>query len=172
MQKMLLIGLLAVPLGLGGCAHTWAPGPGTDIADFEPAKARCSLFARHSGDDFIAMGSQSYVAGASLGYALSESVRAQRDFDDCMVASGWRVADGATAAAQTPPSVQRIAMPPYPRSRFVPNGPAYKEGMDVGWNNPQATCDPPASIQHADAWTAGCRAAQWEYQAEHTTPYR
>jgi hypothetical protein len=69
-------------------------------ADFEPAKARCSLVARHSGSDFIAYGSQSYVAGAALGHALGEAVRAQQDFDDCMSASGWRKVDAQAIAAQ------------------------------------------------------------------------
>jgi hypothetical protein len=57
-------------------------------ADFEPAKARCSLLARHSGGDFAATGSESYVAGAALGHAIGESVRTQQDFNDCMLASG------------------------------------------------------------------------------------
>jgi hypothetical protein len=94
--------LLALALVLSGCAsHLWAPGPGQSLADFEPAKARCSLLARHGGSGFVAFGSQSYVAGATLGHAIGESIRANQDFNDCMVATGWRIADGQTAATQS-----------------------------------------------------------------------
>lgn len=92
---------------LAGCAtHTWAPGPGLSTADFEPAKARCSLLARHGGSDFVAYGSQSYVAGAAVGHALGEAVRTQQDFNDCMLASGWQIADGQTTPAQSLVPVQ------------------------------------------------------------------
>ena len=88
-------------LFMGACAtHQWAPGPGLSAGDFEPAKARCSLMARHSGSGFVAYGSPNYVAGAALGHAIGESVRTQQDFNDCMVAGGWRIADGQTTAAQ------------------------------------------------------------------------
>jgi len=88
-------------LALAGCAAhtTWAPGPGLTVADFEPAKARCSLMARHGGGDFAAYGSPSFVAGASLGNAIGQAARARQDFDDCMTASGWRRVDGQYAVA-------------------------------------------------------------------------
>jgi hypothetical protein len=85
---------------LGACAgHTWAPGPGMSASDFAPAKARCDYIARHGGTGFVAVGSQQYVNNAALGYAVGEAVRTQRDFDDCMLMSGWRIADGAGAAS-------------------------------------------------------------------------
>jgi hypothetical protein len=68
-------------------------------ADVEPAKARCSLVARHGGSGFAAYGSPSFVLGAAIGDAIGEGIRAQQDFNDCMEASGWRIADGQTAAA-------------------------------------------------------------------------
>jgi hypothetical protein len=78
-------------LTLVSCAQPvkWSPGPGVAVTDFEPVKARCSLMARHGGGDFVAYGSQSYVAGAELGHAIGEAVRMQADFSDCMKASGW-----------------------------------------------------------------------------------
>ena len=93
----------ALALLLSGCAgHTWAPGPGVSAGDFEPTKARCSLMARHGGSDFVAYGNANYVAGAALGHAIGESIRTQADFNDCMQASGWRIADQTpqTVAAQ------------------------------------------------------------------------
>jgi hypothetical protein len=122
--------LLMLVLSMGACvAHNWAPGPGVSAADFEPAKARCSLLARHSGSDFAAFGSLSYVAGAALGHAIGESVRTQRDFNDCMLASGWRIADQpagapeAPAVAAAPPvalSVPASAAPATPPAASVP----------------------------------------------------
>ena len=102
-------GLILVIAGLlmSGCAaHTWAPGPGMSAADFEPTKARCSLMARNGGSDFFAVGSQSYVAGAAVGHAIGESVRANQNFNDCMVASGWRIFDDKAQAAQTSAAAQ------------------------------------------------------------------
>jgi hypothetical protein len=92
-------------LSLGGCvSHTWAPGPGMSTADFGQSKARCSLLARHSGSGFAASGSANYVAVATLGHAIGESIRANQDFNDCMEATGWRIAD-------QPPVVATVAAP-------------------------------------------------------------
>ena len=94
--------LIVLGLTLSGCAaHTWEPGPGMSAADFAPAKARCSLLARHGGSAFFAAGSQSYVAGAALGHAIGEGIRANQDFNDCLLASGWRIVDGKSPAAQS-----------------------------------------------------------------------
>ena len=80
-------------LVLGACAsHTWAPGPDAK-GTFEEASARCSLVARHSGGGFYAQGTPSFVAGAAVGAAVGDAVRAQADFNDCMAANGWVVAD-------------------------------------------------------------------------------
>jgi hypothetical protein len=78
---------------LAGCAtHEWAPGPDAK-GTFEEANARCSLVARHSGSGFYAQGSARFVAGAALGAAVGDAVRANADFNDCMAATGWVVAD-------------------------------------------------------------------------------
>jgi hypothetical protein len=102
MRVFTLLGLSIVLLA--GCASRtlWAPGQGVAATDFEPAKARCSIMARHGGGGFAAYGSQSYVAGAALGNAIGESMRAQADFSDCMKASGWLpVSQEAVAAHST-----------------------------------------------------------------------
>lgn len=99
---------LAVSFGLalflGACAsHTWAPGPDAK-GTYEEASAKCSLLARHSGGGFYAQGTPSFVAGATLGAAVGEAIRTQTDFNDCMAATGWVVADAGsanTAQAQT-----------------------------------------------------------------------
>jgi hypothetical protein len=102
----MIFGVLLLTV-LAGCAqHTWVPGPGADTADFDVAKARCSLMARHDGSSFSASGSPSFVAGSSVGYALGEAVRTQQDFNDCLLASGWKIADRTSQAGpvQSPQS--------------------------------------------------------------------
>lgn len=79
---------------LAGCAtHAWAPGPNAK-GTFDEASAQCSLMARHSGSgEFYAQGSPGFVAGATVGAAVGDAIRTQADFNDCMKASGWVVAD-------------------------------------------------------------------------------
>ena len=90
--------ILVLTLMLGACAtHTWAPGPDAK-GTYEEASAQCSLMARHSGGGFYASGTERQVAAATLGYALGEAIRTQTDFNDCMSASGWVVADQDSAA--------------------------------------------------------------------------
>jgi hypothetical protein len=86
---------------LGGCVtHTFAPGPGMSELAFEPDSARCRLFARGSasGFDFSAAGSPRFVGaamgGAAVGYAIGSAVERNQNFNDCMLAHGWRIADG------------------------------------------------------------------------------
>jgi hypothetical protein len=67
---------------------------------FDEAKARCSIAARNSGDSFSAYGSPRYVAAATAGAAIGEAIKAQANFDDCMVASGWRIATPQSVASQ------------------------------------------------------------------------
>jgi hypothetical protein len=132
--------LLMLVLSMGACvAHNWAPGPGVSAADFEPAKARCSLLARHSGSDFAAFGSLSYVAGAALGHAIGESVRTQRDFNDCMLVSGWRIANQPAVAPEAPVVA---AAPP-----VAPEAPAVAAAPPVALSVPAsaAPATPPAA---------------------------
>jgi hypothetical protein len=98
-----LTALAMAALSLSGCAvHQWAPGPGMSAADFDADKARCSLMARHGGSGFVAYGSPNFVAGATLGNAVGESVRTQQDFNDCMLVMGWKIADQPATAAPAP----------------------------------------------------------------------
>lgn len=98
-HSILSLGSVALLLLLSGCVtHTWAPGPGMSLSDSEPAKARCSLIARHGGSDFVAYGNRSYVAGAALGHAIGESVYLQQDFNDCLQVGSWQIADQSPQA--------------------------------------------------------------------------
>jgi hypothetical protein len=135
--------LLAAGVSLGACAvHNWEPGPGVDAADFDAARARCSIFARHSGGGFVAIGSENYVAGATLGHAIGETVRTQRDFNDCMLASGWRIADARSAA--------------------TPGESDWTKGLWWGAKNrdPSACDAPPLGIINTAEWKLGCHSGQ------------
>lgn len=102
MRKILPVSLSL--LLLGGCVqHTFAPGPGLSSNDFGPDSARCRLFARgsQSGFAFGAAGSPKFVGaamgGAAVGYAISSAVERNQNFNDCMMARGWVVADGTAS---------------------------------------------------------------------------
>ena len=80
---------VAALLLVAGCAgQSWVPGPDAR-GTVEEARAKCSIFARHSGGSFAAVGTPRFVAGATVGYAVGDAVRAGQDYDDCMMASGW-----------------------------------------------------------------------------------
>jgi hypothetical protein len=111
--------VMILVLSLGGCvSHNWAPGPGMSAADFGRAKARCSLLARHSGSGFAASGSSSYVAGAALGHAIGESIRANQDFNDCLEATGWLIDDQPPATPVAAPVA--LTAPPAPAAVVTP----------------------------------------------------
>lgn len=85
---------------LSGCVnHDFAPGPGMLVSDFEPESARCRIFARsnQSGFAFGAAGSPRFVAtavgGAAIGAGIAGAVQNNQNYNDCMMARGWRVAN-------------------------------------------------------------------------------
>jgi hypothetical protein len=82
-----------IAIFLSGCSHSWRPGMGLSPYQFSSSKAECSYLARHGGGGFYARGSQDFVAAAQLGYVLGETARNRADFDDCMRAKGWLIAD-------------------------------------------------------------------------------
>lgn len=88
MRFTLVIGMSVL---LTSCAsHQWAPGPNVaPNVTFEQQKARCSYVARHGGSPFIAAGDPNFVAGAAVGHGIGEAVRANADFNDCMLSTGW-----------------------------------------------------------------------------------
>lgn len=106
--------VMMLALSLGGCvSHTWVPGPDVH-ATFEEQTAQCRMIARHGGSGFYASGSASYVAGAAIGNAIGNAVRANADFNDCMAASGWETADQPSAAAPIAAPIALTAPPPEP----------------------------------------------------------
>ena len=113
--------IVILPLMLAGCVqHTFAPGPGMSAGDFAPEFAQCRLFARgaRSGFGFAAAGSPQFVGasmgGAALGYAIGSAIEMNRNFNDCMEARGWRIADH-TQSAQGPMAAA-LATPKPPAS--------------------------------------------------------
>jgi S1-C subfamily serine protease len=109
---------------LAGCVHhTFAPGPGMSAFDFEPDAARCRLAARGATSGFAveAAGSPrfvaAYTAGALIGSAIGAAVQQNRDFNDCMQARGWRVADGRPPV---PEAGLAVPLPPVTSSQSQP----------------------------------------------------
>ncbi len=94
-------GAIILALSLGGCvSHTWVAGPDVH-ATFAEQTAQCRIIARHGGSGFYASGSPSFVASAAIGNAIGNAVQANADFNDCMAANGWEIADEQSAAAPT-----------------------------------------------------------------------
>jgi hypothetical protein len=112
---------------LGGCVtHTFAPGPGMSALDFEPDSAQCRLFARgaRTGFAFGAAGSPKFVGaamgGAAVGYAIGSAIEQNQNFNDCLQARGWRIADGqATSNPSMAGKLVSIEQPP-PLKPFNP----------------------------------------------------
>ena len=108
MKKLRTVVTLALSVfSLIGCAtHTWVAGPDAR-GTFGEADGRCKLLANNTGGGFYAQGSQQFVAGAALGAAIGQAVKAQNNYNACMEASGWEVADEGrppTPASYTPPA--------------------------------------------------------------------
>lgn len=80
-------------LTLASCSHQWAPTAGRSAADLEATKARCSAVSKEGDSGFFAFGPLPFVALAAVGHAIGEAARSSSAFDDCMIASGWQVAD-------------------------------------------------------------------------------
>jgi hypothetical protein len=71
--------------------------------------------ARHGGNSIEASGSAKFVAAAVVGNAIGNAFIANADFNDCMQASGFVIADGAKApqpVAYAPPGA--VAAAPLP----------------------------------------------------------
>ena len=156
------MGLLISTCLLSGCAyHTFAPGPGMSANNFEPDSAKCRMYSRgqQSGFSFAASGSPRFVAastgGAALGYAVGSAVQANQNYNDCMIATGWRVIDKqpvgnaamsgslAVSEATTPTPLTVVTAQPLPvvtaqsvvQSRVTTNAqptPTYAYGRECG----------------------------------------
>jgi hypothetical protein len=130
--------VLALPVCVAGCAHqSWIAGPNAQ-GTFNEAKGRCMLLANNTGGGFYAQGSQSFVASAAAGAAIGNAIKAASNFDACMMANGWEIADEGRAPApaayssanyNTAPATNFSAAPPAPAPSYtgdVKNG--IKEG--------------------------------------------
>jgi len=97
-------------VGLSSCArYSWAPGPDAR-GTYEEAAGRCQLMASADRTAVYAQGTPSYVAGAAVGVAVGDAVRQQRDFNNCMMASGWVATGKANPEAQAAVKTQAMAI--------------------------------------------------------------
>jgi hypothetical protein len=90
--------------------------------------------ARHSGGGFFAVGSPGFVAGAAIGAGIGEAIRANEDFNDCMAANGWVVADPkpvSTALATSSNAPQAIVNTSATEPTPAPSDPCTKEDENM-----------------------------------------
>ena len=86
--------VIVIAIALTGCAKKiFMPAPGVSLDAFEPAKAECSIMARHGGTGLVAGGSVGFVAGAAVGNAVGNAIQANQDFNDCMTLHGFRMVE-------------------------------------------------------------------------------
>lgn len=146
-------GAVMTAISLGGCvSHTWVAGPDVH-ATFEEQSAQCRMIARHGGSGFYASGSPSFVAGAAIGDAIGNAVQANADFNDCMAANGWEIADQPSATA--PPNAAPIALaaPAAPALTALPaGGPPIAPMTAIPAPVPLTPCgdDRPCNVQTKD----------------------
>ena len=121
MRDLLTIALLAGSLiPLSACVtHNFVPGPGMSADDMPADKARCRMFSRgaNPGHEFGAYGSPKFVAAAvatdAVVAGVGDAIRTNENYNDCMEARGWRIADTASPApALAPTSAATIIQPP------------------------------------------------------------
>jgi hypothetical protein len=150
-SKWTFVTILA--LSLGGCGHTWAPGPEAK-GTFQSASAQCHLFAQSGDRGYFAYGSRAYVATVAGLNALDNVVRQQANYDNCMLASGWEIADAQTAptavgspVALTPPMADSPVMADYRACYPVDPtmGSVYKACHDKRRSAPAPTSIPAAT---------------------------
>lgn len=88
MRKWLI--LAASGIALAGCETNSGPyvriGPGPELAY---AEAQCNILAMGTQQGVVAWGSPGYVAGAQLGNAIGNAIRAEQFKKNCMVMQGW-----------------------------------------------------------------------------------
>ena len=130
-------GVCLFAAGLSGCSHTWAPGPGVAAIDYGPTSARYRIMARHGSSGVSAYGSPRFVAGAVVASVVADAFRANADFNDCMQANGFVIADGHPPL----PAGGQAGAPPV---AMLPNGP-----MPVVQN---AAYLPPSSAPESGAY--------------------
>jgi hypothetical protein len=130
--------VLALSACVAGCAsHTWVAGPNAR-GTFNESQGRCMLLANNTGGGFYAQGTPSFVAGATAGAAIGNAIKAQNNFNACMLANGWEIADEgraptsasyASANANTAPAANFSAAPPAATPNYTGD---LKNGMKEG----------------------------------------
>jgi hypothetical protein len=81
----------SIAAALSSCATNYTyqpiiPNP----PNMEMTQARCQMLSSSTQQGVIAFGSSSYVAGAQLGNAIGNAIRADQFVQQCMTMNGWR----------------------------------------------------------------------------------
>ncbi|MET3854414.1 lipoprotein [Rhizobium sp. OAE497] len=126
MKKLIVIAAsLAV---LSGCQTNYAYEPIVPNApNLEMAQARCEMMSSSTQQGMIAFGSASYVAGAQLGNAIDNAIRADQFVKQCMTMSGWRRVPAkpktSKPAAVQQPKYSPLTGKPYKGAGAFPKAP-------------------------------------------------
>jgi hypothetical protein len=88
----------------------------------EMAQAQCQMLSSSTQQGVVAWGSTSYVAGAQLGNAIGNALRADQFVQQCMTMSGWR---------RVPLPTQGQAKPVHSAPAGAPTADQRKQAVDV-----------------------------------------
>lgn len=81
--------MVAAAVTLSACVHRFDPPPGVSTVQMMQDAAKCRYLARHGGASFAAVGDPNFVAGAAVGSAIGNGIRAANDYNDCMEMQGY-----------------------------------------------------------------------------------
>ncbi|AGB71049.1 MULTISPECIES: hypothetical protein [Rhizobium] len=90
-MKIKYIAAVGLTAGLSSCATNYTyepiiPNP----PNIEMTQAQCQMLSSSTQQGVVAWGSTSYVAGAQLGNAIGNAIRADQFVQQCMTMNGWR----------------------------------------------------------------------------------
>lgn len=111
MKKVMLAAFCAAALSSCQSNFTYVPIV-ANPPNMEMAEAQCQMMSSGTQQGMVAWGNANYVAGAQLGNAIGNAIRADQFVQQCMTMSGWRrvkIPSDAQVKASIPPRYAKAA---------------------------------------------------------------
>ncbi len=80
--------------------------------DFSQILANCRISARNGGASYEFRGNYKFVAAAAIGAEIGNAIRSNRDYNDCMLASGAQIKPDVTTPVTAPVTIAQQSLPP------------------------------------------------------------
>lgn len=127
-MKIKIAGAAVLAVCLSSCAtnYTYVPTV-ANPPNMEMAQAQCQMLSSSTQQGVVAWGSTSYVAGAQLGNAIGNAIRADQFVQQCMTMNGWRrvplPTQGAAPVRSKPPKYSPVTGRPVAQGGKFPPPP-------------------------------------------------